>query len=184
MTLGVGAPKVLGASKSNGGGGGSNGGGSDGDVLQVEARAPRSVLDQLARHQGGFVEGEAAKALDQIALAIRSVVQDVARGKLAADAKEGGLAEQSKPVARRRHCMHALRRWLRFAQHSPTDESHDDLVAPQHWTHWGRHYEEFERDLSRTEVMPYLKGRGTFVGGTACPACGPGPALCRAGAGA
>ena len=60
----------------------------------------------------------------------------------------------------------------------------DGGEAPQHWTHWGRHYEEFERDLSRTEVMPYLKGRGTFVGGTACPACGPGPALCRAGAGA
>lgn len=27
----------------------------------------------------------------------------------------------------------------------------------QHWTHWGRHYEEFERDLTHTERPPYVK---------------------------
>ena len=29
--------------------------------------------------------------------------------------------------------------------------------SDQYWTHWGRHYEEYERDLTRTEVLPYLK---------------------------
>ena len=28
---------------------------------------------------------------------------------------------------------------------------------PQIWTHWGRHYEEYERDLSKQEVLPYVK---------------------------
>jgi len=28
--------------------------------------------------------------------------------------------------------------------------------TPQHWTHWGRHYEEFERDLSKVERPPYV----------------------------
>ena len=37
--------------------------------------------------------------------------------------------------------------------------------APQHWTHWGRHYEEYERDLSRTEVLPYLKNAALFAVG-------------------
>ena len=33
----------------------------------------------------------------------------------------------------------------------------DGGEVPQVWTHWGRHYEEFERDLSRQEVLPYLR---------------------------
>jgi hypothetical protein len=28
--------------------------------------------------------------------------------------------------------------------------------TPQHWTHWGRHYEEFERDLTKTARPPYV----------------------------
>ena len=28
--------------------------------------------------------------------------------------------------------------------------------APQHWTHWGRHYDEYERDLTRTARPPYV----------------------------
>ena len=35
----------------------------------------------------------------------------------------------------------------------------DGGEAPQVWTHWGRHYEEYERDLSRMEQLPYLKRR-------------------------
>ena len=38
--------------------------------------------------------------------------------------------------------------------------------TPQHWTHWGRHYEECERDLSKTERPPYvtnLKGASVRV---------------------
>jgi len=31
--------------------------------------------------------------------------------------------------------------------------------APQHWTHWGRHYEEFERDLTKVGRPPYITGR-------------------------
>ncbi|KAL1504531.1 hypothetical protein AB1Y20_010933 [Prymnesium parvum] len=27
----------------------------------------------------------------------------------------------------------------------------------EHWTHWGRHYEEFERDITKTELAPYVK---------------------------
>ena len=33
----------------------------------------------------------------------------------------------------------------------------DGGEVPQVWTHWARHYEEYERDLARTEVMPYLR---------------------------
>ena len=28
--------------------------------------------------------------------------------------------------------------------------------TPQHWTHWGRHYEEYERDLSKVARPPYV----------------------------
>ena len=28
--------------------------------------------------------------------------------------------------------------------------------GPQHWTHWSRHYELYERDLSKTAYAPYV----------------------------
>jgi predicted phosphodiesterase len=37
--------------------------------------------------------------------------------------------------------------------------------TPQHWTHWGRHYEEFERDLSKVARPPYITAiQGSFTG--------------------
>ena len=37
---------------------------------------------------------------------------------------------------------------------------------PQFWTHWGRHYEEFERDLTKTALPPYLLQARSHLGGT------------------
>ena len=37
------------------------------------------------------------------------------------------------------------------------DDAAWDGEAPQHWTFWGRHYEEYERDLSKTERPPYVR---------------------------
>lgn len=35
----------------------------------------------------------------------------------------------------------------------------------QHWTHWGRHYEEFERDLTKTARPPYVTSiKGSVTG--------------------
>jgi len=32
----------------------------------------------------------------------------------------------------------------------------DGGEAPQHWTHWSRHYELYERDLTKTAFAPYV----------------------------
>lgn len=37
--------------------------------------------------------------------------------------------------------------------------------TPQHWTHWGRHYEEYERDLTKVARPPYVsQALGAFSG--------------------
>ena len=37
--------------------------------------------------------------------------------------------------------------------------------AAQHWTHWGEHYATYERDLTRTELAPWvLKYKGVTSG--------------------
>ena len=39
--------------------------------------------------------------------------------------------------------------------------------APLHWTHWGQHYTEFERDLKRTQQV-HCYGSSEHWGSGAC----------------
>ena len=38
--------------------------------------------------------------------------------------------------------------------------------SPQHWTHWGAHYEEFERDLTKTALPPYVTQTRSLMSGS------------------
>jgi len=37
-------------------------------------------------------------------------------------------------------------------------DTHCGGEAPQHWTHWGHHYEVYARDLSLTTLAPWAHG--------------------------
>ena len=63
-------------------------------------RTPRGALDELCRYQGGFVEGEPARALDRIGEVIREMVHDVAAGKVIAEAQEQELDVDGRALPR------------------------------------------------------------------------------------
>lgn len=56
--------------------------------LRLLNRSPKGVLEQLCRYQGGFVEGDRNRALDEIARTIHEMVMDVADGRVIAEARE------------------------------------------------------------------------------------------------
>ena len=69
---------------------------SRGGQFEVVDRSPRALLNEIRGHQGGFIEGNREVALDNVALKILEMVQDVSAGRLSADARDG-IANSDKP---------------------------------------------------------------------------------------
>ena len=69
---------------------------SSGGQFEVVDRSPRALLNEIRGHQGGFIEGNREVALDNVALKILEMVQDVSAGRLSADARDG-IANSDKP---------------------------------------------------------------------------------------
>ena len=65
---------------------------STSDDLRVDDCTPGGVLEQILKHQGGFVEGMGDKALERIADTICAMVKDVAAGKVIAEAPDARLS--------------------------------------------------------------------------------------------
>lgn len=107
--------------------------GPDKCKLDITDRSPRGVLEQLSKHQGGFVFGECDKALDEISATILQMVRQVAVGKTIAEADSQPASPTAHSPSSRSPRPWRPPAWLPPALPSPIARSPSTRGGQRRW---------------------------------------------------